>query len=91
VQEILGDKTLTGLKYKYRKQGEMEELSAGGVFVEIGSVPNSEFIRNLVETKEPGRSVIDHPPRKPQRKEFLPQEMSRMTRLNKIISLPVMG
>jgi alkyl hydroperoxide reductase subunit AhpF len=28
--------------------------------VEIGSVPNSEFIRNLVETKEAGRSVIDH-------------------------------
>jgi alkyl hydroperoxide reductase subunit F len=60
VREILGDQTLTGLKYKDRKQGKTEELSVGGVFVEIGSVPNSEFIRNLVETKEAGRSVIDH-------------------------------
>jgi len=60
VQEILGDKTLTGLRYKERKQGETKELSVGGVFVEIGSVPNSEFIRNLAETNEAGEIVIDH-------------------------------
>lgn len=60
VQEILGEKTLTGLKYKDRNQGEIKELSVGGVFVEIGSDPNSEFIRNLVETNEAGEIVIDH-------------------------------
>lgn len=60
VQEILGNKTVTGLRYKDRKQGEVKELSVGGVFVEIGSVPNSEFIRNLVETNEAGEIVIDH-------------------------------
>jgi len=48
VQEILGDKTLTGLRYKDRKQGEIKELFVGGVFVEIGSVPNSEFISRQV-------------------------------------------
>jgi alkyl hydroperoxide reductase subunit F len=60
VREILGDKTVTGLRYKDRKQGEVKELSVGGVFVEIGSVPNSEFIRNLVETNEAREIVIDH-------------------------------
>lgn len=60
VREILGNKILTGLKYKDRKQGEIKELSVGGVFVEIGSVPNSEFIRNLVETNEAGEIMIDH-------------------------------
>lgn len=60
VQEILGNKTVTGLRYKDRKQGEVKELSVGGVFVEIGSVPNSEFIRNLVETNEAREIVIDH-------------------------------
>jgi len=60
VREILGDKTVTGLRYKDRKQGEVKELSVGGVFVEIGSVPNSEFIQNLVETNEAQEIVIDH-------------------------------
>ncbi|OGP88364.1 MAG: hypothetical protein A2156_05160 [Deltaproteobacteria bacterium RBG_16_48_10] len=60
VQEILGDKTVTGLRYKDRRQEEVKELSVGGVFVEIGSVPNSEFIRNLVETNEAREIVIDH-------------------------------
>ena len=60
VQEILGDNTVTGLRYKDRRQGEVKQLSVGGVFVEIGSVPNSEFIRNLVEINEAREIAIDH-------------------------------
>jgi alkyl hydroperoxide reductase subunit F len=59
-QEILGDKTLTGLRYKDRREGEVRELSASGAFVEIGSVSNSEFIRNLVDTNDAREIVIDH-------------------------------
>jgi alkyl hydroperoxide reductase subunit F len=30
------------------------------VFVEIGSIPNSEFVRDLIETNEAGEIVVDH-------------------------------
>jgi alkyl hydroperoxide reductase subunit F len=60
VQEILGDQTVTGLRYKDKNADKVNELPIGGVFVEIGSLPNSEFLRDLVETNEAGEIIIDH-------------------------------
>ena len=57
--EILGDKFVTGLKYKDRNTGEEKQLDLGGVFVEIGSVPNSDIVKDLVETNKYGEIVID--------------------------------
>lgn len=58
--EILGDKFVTGLKYKDRTSGEEKILSVKGVFVEIGSIPNSEIVKDLVETNKYGEIVVDH-------------------------------
>lgn len=60
VEKILGDKNVTGLVYKKRESNEKHELSVGGVFVEIGSVPNSEFMKDMVETKKSGEIMINH-------------------------------
>jgi len=60
VQEILGNEVVTGLRYKDKKAGANKELKIGGVFVEIGSVPNSEFVRDLLKTNEAKEIVIDH-------------------------------
>ena len=57
--EVLGDKMMTGLKYKDRKTNEEKVLEVGGVFVEIGSVPNSEMVKELVELDKYGQVVID--------------------------------
>jgi len=57
--EILGDKFVTGIKYKDRKSGEIRELEVGGVFIEIGSVPNSEFVKGLVDLDKYGQVIID--------------------------------
>lgn len=57
--EILGDKMVTGLKYKNLKTSEEKELKLDGIFVEIGSVPNSEMVRGLVEMDEWGQVKID--------------------------------
>ncbi len=59
-QEILGEKFVTGLRYKDVKSGEMKELALEGVFVEIGSVPNSEIVKSLVELNQFGEIVVDH-------------------------------
>ena len=59
-QEILGDKTVSGLKYKDTKTGEVKELNVEGVFVEIGSVPNGEIVKGLVELNKFGEIIVDH-------------------------------
>ena len=45
VTAILGDKFVTGIKIK--TGGKEEVLSVGGVFVEIGMIPNSEFAQGV--------------------------------------------
>lgn len=59
IVEILGDRFVAGLKYKDRKTGEEKELALDGVFVEIGSMPNSEVVKGLVETDKWGQIIID--------------------------------
>lgn len=60
VSEIVGDATVTGVKYKDLKTGGEKTLAVGGVFVEIGAVPNSEFVKGLVELNKFGEVVVDH-------------------------------
>ena len=59
-QEVLGDQTVTGLRYRDAKTGEMKEIAVEGVFVEIGAVPNSEIVKGLVQTNNLGEVVINH-------------------------------
>ncbi len=59
-REILGDAFVKGLKYADTKSGETKELAVEGVFVEIGAVPNSEFVKELVELNKFGEIVVDH-------------------------------
>jgi len=60
VQEILGDKFVFGLKYLDKNDNQVKELNAEGIFVEIGSAANSEFIKKLVNTNQKGEITIDH-------------------------------
>ncbi|MCX6813183.1 MAG: FAD-dependent oxidoreductase [Candidatus Azambacteria bacterium] len=59
-QEILGDKFISGLKYLDKNDNQIRELKVEGIFVEIGSVPNSEFVKDLVSTNQKGEIVINH-------------------------------
>lgn len=60
VQEILGEQTVKGLRYREQRTGKLQKLEVAGVFVAIGSLPNSDFIRDLVETNQAGEIVVDH-------------------------------
>ncbi len=59
VQEILGEERLTGLRYRDLKTGEVKKLAVNGVFVEIGSSPNSDFIVSLVDTNQAGEILVE--------------------------------
>ncbi|MBW2992255.1 NAD(P)/FAD-dependent oxidoreductase [Candidatus Woesearchaeota archaeon] len=55
--EILGDKFVSGVKYE--QNGEEKELKVEGVIVEIGRVPNTEFVKDLTELDVHGHILID--------------------------------
>ena len=59
VQEIKGDKFVSGLVYKNNDSEEMKEMSVEGIFVAIGSIPNSSFIKNVVELNKWGEIKIN--------------------------------
>jgi len=55
--EILGDKFVTGLKYE--QKGKLKELKVEGIFVEIGRVPNTDFVSGLLKLDEHKHIIID--------------------------------
>ena len=59
-QEIMGDKFVTGLRYQDTAAKTTKELKLDGVFVEIGSVPNSGLVKDFVETNAIGEIVVNH-------------------------------
>ena len=58
VEEILGDQTVSGVRYKDISSGTSKTIEVQGVFAEIGVVPNSEFIKDLVATNDRGEIVV---------------------------------
>jgi len=58
-KEIVGDGIMTGIKYQDVTTKEIKELAVGGAFVEIGTVPNSELVKDLVQLNRSGEMVVD--------------------------------
>jgi alkyl hydroperoxide reductase subunit F len=56
VVEIYGDKFVKGIKIK--RDGILEDLSVEGIFIEIGSNPVSEFVKD-VEKNKSGEIVVN--------------------------------
>jgi thioredoxin reductase (NADPH) len=52
IEGISGDTTLKSLTVKNVKTGELTELEVDGLFVSIGTVPNSEFVKDLLKLNE---------------------------------------
>jgi alkyl hydroperoxide reductase subunit F len=59
VEEVLGDETVEGVRYKNLTTHESKELPCEGVFVEIGMVPNTEFVKELLALNERGEIIVD--------------------------------
>jgi alkyl hydroperoxide reductase subunit F len=59
IEEIVGDNFVSGLRYKDRVTGTEETLDVNGIFVEIGMIPNTDYLKDLVPLDEYGRVIID--------------------------------
>jgi alkyl hydroperoxide reductase subunit F len=58
--EVLGDgKRVTALVYKDRASGGMHTLELEGIFVQIGLLPNTEWLKGTLELTPRGEIVID--------------------------------
>ncbi len=59
--EVLGDgQKVTGLVYENRVAGQRHTLALEGIFVQIGLLPNTEWLKGAVELSPRGEIVVDH-------------------------------
>lgn len=57
--EITGDTSVNGISYKDRATEEIHHVALQGVFVQIGLVPNTEWLDESVERNRMGEIVVD--------------------------------
>jgi alkyl hydroperoxide reductase subunit F len=58
--EVLGDgQRVVGLQYTDRTNGESKTVELAGIFVQIGLVPNTEWLRGAVELTPRGEIIVD--------------------------------
>lgn len=56
---IANDGKVTALSYEDRETGELKQQALSGIFVQIGLIPNSEFLNGIVERTKHGEIIID--------------------------------
>tara|TARA_B100002051_G_C16744591_1_gene646646 strand:- start:770 stop:1693 length:924 start_codon:yes stop_codon:yes gene_type:complete len=59
IKEVVADGFVKGLTYTDLTSGEEKTIDVTGIFVEIGMIPNTEFMKDLVELDEYNRIKID--------------------------------
>jgi NADH-dependent peroxiredoxin subunit F len=58
--EVIGDNSkVIGLKYKDRSSGEIRDVELAGVFVQIGLVPNTDWLKGTVKLSPRGEVEVD--------------------------------
>ncbi len=57
--EITGEQTVNGLVYKDRTSGELKTVPLEGVFIQIGLVPNTDWLKGVVELSKHGEIIVD--------------------------------
>jgi alkyl hydroperoxide reductase subunit F len=60
VTEVLHDgEKVTGIRYINRTTGEEIEYPLDGIFIQIGLIPGTDFVRGLVECNRYGEIIVD--------------------------------
>lgn len=57
--EITGDQKVNALVYKDRASSEAKTVPLEGVFIQIGLVPNTDWLKGVVELSKHGEIVVD--------------------------------
>lgn len=54
VEEVLGQDTVTGVRLHNLKTDEKSDFATDGVFIFIGHIPNTDFVKDTVKLREDG-------------------------------------
>lgn len=57
--EVTGEKFVTGLSYKNTATGEVNKLDVTGIFVEIGLIPTTGFMKDIIDINKFGYIEVD--------------------------------
>ena len=58
--EVIGDgQKVSGLRYKDRQSGDVHTVELEGIFVQIGLLPNTDWLKGTVELSPRGEIVVD--------------------------------
>ena len=58
--EVIGDgQKVTGIRYKDRVSGSEQVVELEGIFVQIGLLPNTDWLKGTVELSKHGEIIID--------------------------------
>ncbi len=59
VKEINGNGHVESVRVEKRETGELIDIAADGIFVEVGSIPNSDLAQGLLELNDKNEIIID--------------------------------
>ncbi len=59
IEEVKGDKFVTSIVFKNKIDGTVTELPTSGVFVEIGQLPNTDFVKDFLPMNEARHIIVD--------------------------------
>ena len=57
--EIAGDQKVNGLIYKDRATEQLHTVALEGVFIQIGLVPNTDWLKGVVDLSKHGEIIVD--------------------------------
>jgi NADH-dependent peroxiredoxin subunit F len=59
IVSVNGDVFADSLTYKENSTGKEETVLASGIFIEIGQIPNTDFMKGIVEIDQIGKIIVD--------------------------------
>ncbi len=59
IEEVKGDKFVSGIVFKNKIDGTVTELPVTGIFVEIGQLPNTDFVKGFLPLDEANHVIVD--------------------------------
>jgi thioredoxin reductase (NADPH) len=58
-KEVKGDKFVTSIVYTDSQMKKDVEIPVTGIFVEVGSIPNTDFAKDLIALDQYGRIIVN--------------------------------
>jgi alkyl hydroperoxide reductase subunit F len=58
--EVIGKDKVSGMIYLDRKSNEKKTIEVEGIFIQIGLLPNTDFVKNILDLSKFGEIIVDH-------------------------------